>query len=245
MMKYSFENGQSRVDLCCREGTILCSKCSSTLRISPQSIASLTKLAMYKPCVFILTDICNEPDDAESLCRYLVYSNQFHTRGLVACNSTWMRDAVRPDAIHEILDAYGKVVDNLNTHVQKDSPYPPVKEFKALVSTGPSVYGRKALEDDVPLSEGAKMLIERVDESTSEEPLWVLCWGGTNALAQALRHVHDVEKRSEDECKAFREKLRVYAISDQDDTGALMRRLCESIPLSLKSSRMIRRIHVR
>jgi hypothetical protein len=44
-----------------------------------------TKLQTYaqKPRVFILSDISNEPDDAESLCRYLLYSNQFETEGLV------------------------------------------------------------------------------------------------------------------------------------------------------------------
>ena len=180
---------------------------------------------MSKPRTFILTDICNEPDDAESLCRYLVYSNQFSTLGLVACNSTWMRDVVRPDAILQILSAYGKVVDNLNAHVPTDQPYPSAADLESVVSTGPSVYGREALAHDVPLSDGAKLLIDRIDESS--DPLWVLCWGGTNTLAQALRQVHDVEKRSEASCADFRSKLRVYAISDQDDTGALMRRQCE------------------
>jgi len=178
------------------------------------------------PRTFIITDICNEPDDAQSLCRYLVYCNQFSTRGLVACNSTWMRSDPRPDAIVKILEAYSAVVGNLNAHSPEDEPaYPSSDGLKSLVSSGPTVYGRGALAPNVPLSEGAKMLVDRVDESP--EPLWILCWGGTNTLAQALAQVHDVSKRSETECEAFRRKLRVYAISDQDDTGAYMRIKCE------------------
>ena len=51
--------------------------------------------------------------------------------------------------------------------------------------------------------------------------LWVLCWGGTNVIAQALQHVH--LSRSAAECAKFRSKIRIYAISDQDDTGMWIR----------------------
>lgn len=78
------------------------------------------------------------------------------------------------------------------------------------------LYGKEALSPEVPLSDGAKLLIERLDES--EEPLWVLCWGGTNVLAQAL----DRTRHRSDSAK-LRSKIRVYAISDQDDTGLWIR----------------------
>lgn len=47
-------------------------------------MASPTKLQSYpsKPRVFILSYISNEPDDAESLVRYLLYSSQHQTEGL-------------------------------------------------------------------------------------------------------------------------------------------------------------------
>ena len=88
----------------------------------------------------------------------------------------------------------------------------------SLVKTGPSLYGKEAVQPDVPLSDGAKLLLDSVDES--DEPLWILCWGGTNVLAQALQ---EADKRSPEEGAGFRSKLRVYAISDQDDTGAWIR----------------------
>lgn len=69
------------------------------------------------------------------------------------------------------------------------------------------------------MSEGSQHLIDEVD--TTGDPLWVLCWGGTNVLAQALKHV--ALTRSADEAATFRAKIRVYAISDQDDTGMWIR----------------------
>jgi hypothetical protein len=178
----------------------------------------------YKPRVFIVSDISNEPDDAESLCRYLLYSNQFETRGLVACTSTWMKDSVHPEAMIKIVKAYGDVTANLNNHVPKDMQYPTASELLEVLAPGIPLYGKAILDE--PLCAASRMLISRVDES--DEPLWVLCWGGPNILAQALSHVHHTERRSVEDAKKFRGKLRIYAISDQDDTGPLMRRECES-----------------
>lgn len=172
-----------------------------------------------KPRVFIVSDISNEPDDAESLVRYLLYSNEFDTRGIVACTSTWMKRVVHPEDITKILDAYGLVTENLNCHVHPENRYSSKQDLLDMVATGPSLYGKEALEPDVPVSEGTKLLIDRLDES--EDPLWVLCWGGTNVLAQALQVVNG--NRSPPESARLRQKLRVYAISDQDDTGMWIR----------------------
>ncbi len=43
--------------------------------------------AAEKPRVFVLTDTENEPDDALSLVRFLVYANQWDVEGLVATTS--------------------------------------------------------------------------------------------------------------------------------------------------------------
>ncbi|KAL6890011.1 DUF1593 domain-containing protein [Trichoderma evansii] len=173
-----------------------------------------------KTRVFIISDISNEPDDAESLVRYLLYSNQFQTEGLVACTSTWMRTKVCPQDMIKIIDAYAGAVDNLNSHVHPDFPYPTAESLRGLVRSGPPVYGFAAVGDDIPLSEGGQLLLERI-KAPSKEPLWVLCWGGTNVLAQVLWKVR--KQYSASEAAELRAKLRVYTISDQDDTGAWIR----------------------
>lgn len=63
------------------------------------------------------------------------------------------------------------------------------------------------------------MLIKRLQESP--EPLWVLIWGGSNTLAQALKHMKETLPQSE--FATLRSRIRVYAISDQDDTGEWIR----------------------
>ncbi|KAI1342673.1 hypothetical protein F5Y15DRAFT_312114 [Xylariaceae sp. FL0016] len=173
-----------------------------------------------KPRVLILSDISNEPDDAESLCRYLLYSNQFSTEGIVACTSTWMKTKVCPHDMEKIIEAYRGAVDNLNAHAHPDMIYPSADSLKSLIRSGPPVYGMAAVGDGVPLSEGGKLLLERI-QAPFDEPLWVLCWGGTNVLAQVLFHIR--KQYPGDEAAALRAKLRVYAISDQDDTGAWIR----------------------
>ncbi|KAL4778776.1 hypothetical protein BJX76DRAFT_342468 [Aspergillus varians] len=182
----------------------------------------LTRLQSFatNPRVFIVSDISNEPDDAESLVRYLLYSHQFQTEGLVACTSTWMKTKVCPQDMHKIIDAYEKVVDNLNAHVHPDAKYQPASYFRALVRKGAEVYGMAAVGDDIPLSEGGELLLERI-RAPSDQPLWILCWGGTNVLAQVLLRIEKLH--SVDEAAKLRSKVRVYGISDQDDTGPWIR----------------------
>lgn len=88
---------------------------------------------------FILTDILNEPDDSMSMVRYLLYSNEFDTRGLVAVTSWSLRNDTHPSEIKKIIKAYAKVVDKLNQHVHPDNQYPKPEELLKQISSGPRV----------------------------------------------------------------------------------------------------------
>jgi hypothetical protein len=70
-------------------------------------------------------------------------------------------------------------------------------------------------------SQGASLIVRAVDRADTR-PLWITAWGGTNTLAQALMDVR--ASRSTEALNAFVSKLRVYAISDQDDAGPWIRR---------------------
>ena len=74
--------------------------------------------------------------------------------------------------------------------------------------------------EGTPLSEGALLLHERI-LALSDAPLWILCWGGTNVLAQVLHNLSVTLPATE--FAEVRQKLRVYAISDQDDSGPWIR----------------------
>ncbi|PYQ52062.1 MAG: hypothetical protein DMF78_12005 [Acidobacteria bacterium] len=170
-----------------------------------------------KARVVVLTDIANEPDDQMSLVRFLVYSNQLDVEGLVATTSTWMRNKVRPDVVHSVLDAYEQVQPNLLKH---GPGFPTAAALRSVVVSGQPAYGMDAVGRDKS-SPGAELIVRAALED-DPRPLWVLAWGGANTLAQALQQARDT--RTPRELDAIVSKLRVYAISDQDDAGPWIRR---------------------
>lgn len=170
----------------------------------------------HRPRIFLLSDIANEPDDAQSLVRLMAYANEFRLEGLIATTSIWLNDTTRPDQMLDIVDAYGAALPNLQKHADG---WPEAKELKGLVASGLPVYGMEGVGEGKD-SDGSRMLVKAVD--ASEEPLWVPIWGGASVLAQALWHVNAT--RSSAEVDAFVAKLRAYAISDQDNAGPWIRR---------------------
>ncbi len=169
-----------------------------------------------KPRVVVLTDISNEPDDEESMVRFLVYSNEFDVEGLVATTSVWLRDKVRPERIGERIEAYGEVRGNLLKHMKG---FPTAKDLMSVVKKGRAEFGMEGVGKGKS-SEGSEHIISVVDRD-DPRPVWVTVWGGANCLAQALWDVR--ERRSDEELAAFVSKLRVYTISDQDNSGRWMR----------------------
>ena len=173
--------------------------------------------AAEKQRIIVLTDIENEPDDAMSLVRFLTYSNQWVVEGLIATTSVHQKNKVATWRIKEILEAYNKVRDNLEKHEQG---YPTAEYLMSIVKEGRTDYGMNAVGKGMD-SPGSELIIKAVDQDDIR-PVWVLVWGGPNCLAQALRKVRDT--RSTEEMNKFVSKLRVYTISDQDDSGPWIRK---------------------
>ena len=166
--------------------------------------------------VLVLTDISNEPDDEESLVRFLVYANEYDIEGLVATTSTHLRTRTREDLIRRQLDAYGQVRGNLVNHAPG---YPTREQLLAVTATGQTAYGMAAV-GEAKASGGSRLVLAAADKN-DVRPLWISVWGGANTLAQAL---HDARKeRSPEELRKLVAKLRVYTISDQDDAGRWLR----------------------
>jgi len=170
-----------------------------------------------KPRVLVLTDIENEPDDAMSLVRFLTYSNHWDVEGLVATTSIHLQNQTAAWRIREIVEAYGLVRDNLEQH---EPGYPEAQYLLSIIKEGLPVYGMKGVGENRD-SSGSELIIQAVDRD-DPRPLWVLIWGGSNVLAQALWKVRAT--RSASELETFVSRLRVYAISDQDDSGPWLRK---------------------
>lgn len=177
---------------------------------------ALAAAPVEKPRVFVLTDIENEPDDAMSMVRFLTYANQFDIEGLVATTSIHQQNRVAPQRIRQIVSAYAKVRDNLELN---EPGFPAGDYVLARISEGLPVYGMSGVGAGKD-SPGSELLIRALDRD-DPRPLWVTAWGGPNVLAQALWKIR--ETRSPAARAQLVAKLRVYTISDQDDSGPWIR----------------------
>jgi Protein of unknown function (DUF1593) len=182
-------------------------------------IFSLITLVSFakKPRVFVLTDIENEPDDAMSYVRFLTYANQFDIEGIVATTSCWQRSKTAEWRLHDITEAYGKVKDNLEIH---EKGFPTEAYIHSIIKKGLPVFGMQGVGEDKD-SEGSEWLLQTMLKN-DPRPIYIQAWGGSNVLAQALFKLKKTQNDSK--IKEIISKLRIYTISDQDDTGPWIRK---------------------
>jgi hypothetical protein len=167
--------------------------------------------------VIALTDIENEPDDEQSLVRFLIYSNHYDVEGIIATTSIHLQNETREARIKEVVRAYGKVRDNINLH---EPGFPTEAYMQSVIKAGIPKFGMEGVGPGMD-SEGSEWIIKVVDRNDTR-PVWISVWGGTNTLAQSLWKVR--ETRTQEELAEFVSKLRVYTVSDQDNSGQWIRR---------------------
>ncbi len=167
--------------------------------------------------VMILTDISSlqadhlEPDDTQSLVRFLLYANEFDIEGLIA--TAYGEHGIKPEYIETVIGAYAKVHQNLLKH---DPAYPSPAHLLSLVQPGSEKTGMDQLGEEKD-TKASQWIIHAVDKQ-DDRPLWILLWGGPLDLAQAIWKV--CHTRSHEEALKFKAKIRVHAIGDQyDGTG--------------------------
>ncbi|MEZ4904478.1 MAG: DUF1593 domain-containing protein [Spirosomataceae bacterium] len=185
-------------------------------------INAVSQPTNQKQRLLILTDIEADPDDSQSLVRLLTYANQFNIEGLIATTSIHQKKRVAPETIRQIVSAYGKVQPNLLKH---EPGYPTAQALKTVIKQGLAVYGMEGVGEGHD-SEGSEWIIKLL-EKPDPRPIWVAVWGGPNTLAQALWKIQKTHTSQQAE-RLYR-KLRVYTISDQDDSGPWIRKSFPSI----------------
>ncbi len=209
-------------------------------------IASITAdAAELKPRMVVLTDVSTwETDDSESLVRLLVHADMFEIEGLVYTTG-WSLETTPPDfinLIHDAINAYEKDLPNLrrrsnqNDHQHDESRqeigyWPSPKYLRDRTMFGSKVRGFSQIGERNG-SPGSDLIIKLADEP-DDRPIWISVWGGGNTLAQAIWQVQ--KTRSAEELKVFLQKLRVYAITDQD------RSYKTGTPFNISSHQWIRR----
>ena len=176
-----------------------------------------TAQSVAKHRLIVITDIGNEPDDFMSMVRLMVYTNQIDIEGLIASTSIHQSKKVSPELIEKVIHGYEKVQPYLLKH---EPGFPSAQKLLSLVKKGLPVYGMDGVGKGKD-SGGSEWIIRMLEKNDSR-PLWVTVWGGPNTLAQALWKIR--ETKSEAEAKKLISKLRVYTISDQDNTGPWIRK---------------------
>lgn len=187
-----------------------------------------SRMRQHRPRLVVLTDITSntaglrEPDDAQSMCRLMLYANVFRIEGLFATSNMTHGQLCRPELIHEIVDAYADSHASLATY---DPAYPAPDALRATIAVGNPVAGPKVMPNacvgEAFDTDVSRRLIDIIDRD-DPDPVWISVWGGTADLAQALWRAST--SRSARDFDRFCDRVRVIACYDQDSTGEWIRR---------------------
>jgi Protein of unknown function (DUF1593) len=198
---------------------------------------------MQKPRVVVTTD--PELDDSNSLIRYLLYSTDFRTEGLVYASSQfhWKGDgtgkrwavpnreyfrfglnlcpckswrwAPGERFIDDAVDLYERVYPNLRVH---DPDYPTPAALRSKIR-----WGNVEFDGDISKETPGSNLIRDLLLDDDPEPLYLLAWGGASTIARALESIQERYDTTA-AWPAIRAKVSRKAIlslsGDQDDTYA-------------------------
>lgn len=165
---------------------------------------------------------CSDPDDVQSMVRFLVYVNEFEVEGLIASAGSFANVANKTNILN-MLDLYEQVYPNLVQHSVK---FPSPGKLRSITWQGrdgawgtPKV-GTDAKQLEKILGEGkdseASEAIIKVVDKPDPRPVWVCVWGGSREVAQAVWKVQ--KTRNPQELQAFLDKLRIYLVVKQDST---------------------------
>src|SRR5687768_10478330 len=140
--------------------------------------AAALATAADRPRLIVLTDISSlttgvrEPDDGQSMVRFMLFTNEFDVEGLIATSSLGHGQVTRPELIREAIEAYGKVQPTLKLHAPG---YPEPDKLLAVVKAGQPIAGPK-----MPVmnsigegknTEGSDWIVKVVDGKDSR-PVW-------------------------------------------------------------------------
>ena len=169
-----------------------------------------------KARIVVMTDIGGDPDDRQSMVRFLLYACDFDVEGLCTGFGHGHYQVTRPELIRDAVDAYGKVLPNLRKH---RSDYPSHEQLVGLIKDGHN--GDPHSVGPGMDSEASDWIIKVLDRDDSR-PVWFSIWGGPRELAQAIWKVS--QTRSPAELAEFKRKIRVHSIADQDRTAGWVKK---------------------
>ncbi len=169
-----------------------------------------------KSRIVVMTDIGGDPDDRQSMVRFLLYACDFDVEGLCTGFGHGHYEVTHPEMIRAAVDAYGKVLPNLRKH---RADYPSHQELASLIKDGHNGDPHKV--GPGMDSEASDWIIQVLDRD-DPRPVWFSIWGGPRELAQAIWKVS--QTRSPKQLAQFKRKIRVHSIADQDRTAGWVKK---------------------
>jgi len=140
-----------------------------------------------KPRIIISSDIGGtDPDDNQSMIHFLMYSNMFETEGLISSPSYGHGSK---EVILKMIDLYERDYPKLKKHSKE---YPSPDYLRSITKQGRK--GGAPYAGFNSATQGSEWIIICA-EKKSDQPLWVLIWGGLDDLAQALHDAPDIQKK--------------------------------------------------
>ncbi len=203
--------------------------------------AEAAPIAVGTPRVVVTAD--PELDDSNSLVRYLLHSTDVVTEGLIYASSGvhWKGDgqgtrwyvpnreytrsglnlcpceswrwAPEERFIDDAVDAYASVYDNLKVH---DPDFPDPQMLKSKIRQG-----NVEFDGDISKDSDGSNLIAQLLLDQSEEPLYLLAWGGQSTIARALKSIQERHSQAPDWLAIRRRVARkavIQSFGDQDST---------------------------
>ena len=164
----------------------------------------------------------SDPDDVQSMVRFLLYSNEFDIEGLIASAGTFGMVAEKKNIL-KVIDKYDEVDEHLRKH---DVDFPTADYLRSITFEGLGNNhhinikwgcGKQPWQDIIGEgkdSEASNAIIAAADKQDAR-PIYIGVWGGPREVAQAIWNQNT---RSEKELKAFISKLRIFLIACQDAT---------------------------
>ncbi|MFO1477221.1 MAG: DUF1593 domain-containing protein [Verrucomicrobiota bacterium] len=166
------------------------------------------------PNVGCPSDQTSDPDDVQTMVRWLLYVNEFDVEGMVASSGTFANVANKTNILN-ILDLYEQVYPNLVLH---DARYPLANTLRAVTFQGRTGTWGGTVANNIGAgcdSEASEAIISIVDKP-DPRPVWFCFWGDCSNLAQAIWKVQNT--RSPAAFQTFLSKIRIHQIAHQDDT---------------------------
>ena len=126
----------------------------------------------------------SDPDDMQSIVRFLLYANEFDIEALIASSGTFANRAKKQNIL-DVIDRYETVYGSLKKH---DPLYPTPDYLRSVTFQGNSgTWGKKGTVNigKGKDSEASEAIIDIVDKP-DPRPVYIGIWGDCSVVAQAV-----------------------------------------------------------